>query len=801
MAKRSPGEKTRSRRTSKKEANESTPASAADGVLEPAPPPSKKTDQTEEESILKEFVVECGEMLGRLDQEFVALEKDPANASLLGGIFRTIHTIKGTCGFLGLPKLEKIAHGTEEVLSAMRDGKMLLTPRAVTTLLAAVDTIKEILTHIEAEAKEPDQIDDTIRQKLDALLAGDDVSPIKPTHAIPPREGERVPPASPLGEGTGEKAIGPSKAALEESEQPSATKASTSETSLRVDVGLLDRLMNLVGELVLARNQLLQQVRERDDAAETGTAQRMNLITTELQDTVMKTRMQPIRNIWEKFPRLVRDLTQESGKQVDLVMDGIETELDKTLLEAIKDPLTHIVRNAVDHGIEPPEVRTSRGKGAQGRLFLKAYHEGGQINIEVSDDGGGIDLERVKQKAVEKGLIRGEAAPHLSERDAMNLIFLPGLSTAEQITHVSGRGVGMDVVKTNIEKIGGTIEIKSRLKEGTTLRIKIPLTLAIIPALMVTAGQQRFAVPQAGLLELIRVDRESGEQIEMIQGAEFYRLRGALLPILRLKKILGLNRRPDEMTEMKGPNQGESETNMVVLEAGGDSFGLVVDEISDSEEIVVKPLGRQLKALSTFAGATIMGDGQVALILDVAGIAKQGGLLQEKEEHSDLDAEDQTEEVKEAERQTFLVFSLSRRDRYAVPLELVTRLEEIDPTKIEQVVGRELMQYRGELLPLVRLDKALGFDSQAEPLERLPLIVFSKNQKSVGLVVGQIVDIVEAEKLLHPPPAGKIGVQGSLVIGGQITDLLDIDPLIERAEPEWLEAHAGVGEERDGIPG
>lgn len=792
MAKRSQGKKSRSGERLKKGAK-ADPASIKEETIESSSTPMNEAIRTdEEESILKEFIVECTEMLDRLDQEFVALEKDRTNTSILASIFRTIHTIKGTCGFLGLAKLENIAHGTENVLSAMRDGKMVLTPDAVTLLLAAVDTIKEIVAHIEAASKEPDRAYDAIRQKLDALLTGND-GPVTPTWPVPLQQEESRSPMPPRGEGTAEN-VGDGEPA------PSSTPKvfSTAETSLRVDVGLLDKLMNLVGELVLARNQLLQHARERDDAAEMGTAQRMNLITTELQDAVMKTRMQPIRNVWEKFPRLIRDLTQENGKQVELIMEGIETELDKTLLEAIKDPLTHIVRNAVDHGIEPSEVRTSGGKSAQGRLFLKAYHEGGQINIEVSDDGGGIDLEKVKQKAVEKGLVRSDAAPHLSEREAMNLVFLPGLSTAERITHVSGRGVGMDVVKTNIEKIGGTIEITSRLKEGTTLRIKIPLTLAIIPALIVTANQQRFAVPQATLLELVRVDEEAGERIETIQGAEFYRLRGALLPILRLKNILRLADQPGETSE---PNRKQSETNMMVLGNGGNSFGLVVDEVSDSEEIVVKPLGRQLKDLSVFAGATIMGDGKVALILDVVGLAGEGGLQQATEKQFDLEAEEGAEETNGVERQTLLVFSLSLHDRYAVTLDRVTRLEEIDPAKVEQVVGRELMQYRGELLPLVRLDKAIGLDLQAVPQEGLPVIVFSKNQKSVGLIVGQIVDIVEADRLLHSPPMGKIGVQGSLVIAGQITDLLDIDPLIERVEPGWLEEPAGAGEGRDRIAG
>jgi two-component system chemotaxis sensor kinase CheA len=376
-----------------------------------------------------------------------------------------------------------------------------------------------------------------------------------------------------------------------------------------VDVGLLDKLMNLVGELVLARNQLLQRVREQEDAAGIGTAQRMNLITTELQDAVMKTRMQPIRNVWEKLPRVVRDLARTSGKDIELVMEGAETELDRTLLEAIKDPLTHIVRNSVDHGIETPAVRESRGKAAKGMLHLKASHEGGQITIEITDDGGGIDVEKVKRKAVEKGLISADAAAHLSEREAMSLIFHAGLSTAEKVTNVSGRGVGMDVVKTNIEKIGGAIDITSWLKQGTTFKIKIPLTLAIIPALMVTASGERFAIPQASLQELVGVDETAGERIEHIGDADFFRLRGTLLPLVYLDELFRLPRCHDHAP---GERHGAlRETNIVVLGAGGRLFGLVVDEVNDSEEIVVKPLNRQLKGLSVFAGATILGDGRV----------------------------------------------------------------------------------------------------------------------------------------------------------------------------------------------
>lgn len=557
----------------------------------------------EQESILREFLVECAERIGRLDQEFVALEKEPTNGALLASIFRTIHTIKGTCGFLGLPKLENVAHGAENILVRMRDKKMTVTPEGITLLLEAVDAIKEILAHIGSTLREPDQSYDAVREKLDAFLAGNTVA--APTAdaspAVSPDAGKEAAASPPKG-------------------------LSAGDSTIRVDVGLLDKLMNLVSELVLVRNQLLQRVRERDNAADAGIAQRMNLITTQLQESVTRTRMQPIRNVWSQFPRVVRDLAHANGKEAELVMEGAETELDKTLLEAIKDPLTHIVRNAIDHGIETPEIRKSRGKDPEGSLFLKAYHEGGQINIEMRDDGGGIDVEKVKRKAVEKGLISAESAAALSESEALDLIFLPGLSTADKVTTVSGRGVGMDVVRTNIEKISGAIEIESRLGRGTLLKLRIPLTLAIIPALMVRAGRELFAIPQANLIELVRIDIDAGERIEAIHGAEFYRLRGELLPLIRLGRVLRL---PGATVQEKTKGEVEAEeTNVVILGGGGQSFGLVVDEVSDREEIVVKPLSRHLKGLNVFAGATILGSGTVALILDVSGIAEAAGLHQ-----------------------------------------------------------------------------------------------------------------------------------------------------------------------------
>ncbi|VAX30458.1 Signal transduction histidine kinase CheA [hydrothermal vent metagenome] len=788
--------------------------------------------EEEEESILDEFLVECSEGLEQLDQQFVALEQNPTDESLLGSIFRAVHTIKGTCGFLGLPKLENVAHGAENILSAMRDHDMDVSSDGITVLLEAVDVIKEILEHIEAERREPDKNYDSVRKNLDDFLAAstdtEAVAPMTEAEAALMREmagddevivddpdetqsSEETITSEATEEASGAEAVvqeaesvneisevppetttpsPPQKSPEPVSKAPAATKTkkklSLAESSIRVDVGLLDKLINMVGELVLARNQLLQQVRQQTEAspsnASSGTVQQINLITTELQDTVMKTRMQPIKNVWDKFPRVVRDLARANGKDVDLVMEGAETELDKTLLEAIKDPMTHIIRNAADHGIELPELRRERGKSEKGTLLLKAYHEGGHINILISDDGAGINVDRVKNKAVEKGVVTQEIADKMSERESLNLIFHPGLSTAEKVTNVSGRGVGMDVVKTNIEKIGGTVSMSSRVGEGTQMRIEIPLTLAIIPALMVTSGNEPFAIPQASLLELVRVDEESRNQIEVIRGANFYRLRGVLLPLLYLNEVLVL--RPPKVSEDDIHSKG---TNIVVLRAGDHSFGLVVDTVNDSEEIVVKPLSRQLKDLSYLAGATILGDGRVALILDVMGVAQEGGLKGDEQNDTGRMVEADALINDEEGSATMILFSMNEEDRYAIPLSEVARLEEFDVEKIEQSAGQDVMQYRDELLPLVRLGDALGVMTSGEENDRVPVIVFSRHEKSIGVIVGRIIDIVEAEMHLHAAPSEKIGVKGSLVIDGKTTDLLDIEQLIECVVPGWLE--------------
>jgi two-component system chemotaxis sensor kinase CheA len=562
--------------------------------------------------------------------------------------------------------------------------------------------------------------------------------------------------------------------------------------TIRVGVTLLDRLMNLVGELVLARNQLLQFSNSTQDAGFQTLSQRMNLIASELQEEVMRTRMQPIGNIWNKFPRTVRDLALNCGKDVRVEMEGKETDLDRTIIEAIKDPLTHLVRNSVDHGIESPEDRKKAGKDPTGRLILRAFHEGGQVNIEITDDGAGLNLERIRRKAIERGVVSADQAARMPDREIFNLIFLPGFSTAEKVSNVSGRGVGMDVVKTNVEKIGGTVEVHSTAGQGTTVKVKIPLTLAIIPALMVISGGERFAIPQVSLLELVRLEPgDAAKGIEMVHGAPVYRLRGRLLPLIYLNR---------ELQIASAGDAGPSATNIVVVQADGREFGLVVDEITDTEEIVVKPLGKQLKGISAYSGATIMGDGRVALILDILGLAQRARVIGESRESAlkEKDKDRNKNKGKDdaaTDHQTLLLVQCGSRNRMAIPLSLVARLEEFPPSAIELAGEQEVTQYRGQIMPLIRLSRILELSgAAASPLaadERMQVVVYSESGRSVGLIVDRIVDIVD-EKLVLQNPAERRGVLGSSVIQKRVTDLLDVPGVVRDALLSFAEKQPQV---------
>lgn len=739
------------------------------------------------EDPVKEFLIESYENLDMLDRNLVDLEQDPRNESTLANIFRTIHTIKGTCGFLAFHKLEAISHTGENLLSRMRDGELLLNAEITTGLLAMVDAIRTILGQIEVTGAEGDGDYSTLVAELKRLndTNGAPKAPPAPQAATP--AAAPVPVAAPVAPPVAAPPAAPAPVALaadaddrrggDDRRSGDERRGAAADSSLRVDVVLLDKLMNLVGELVLARNQILQFTATQSDNAFTGATQRLNLVTSELQEGVMKTRMQPIGNIWSKFPRIVRDLSVQCGKQVRIEMEGKETELDKTIVEAIKDPLTHVVRNAVDHGIEAPELRATRGKAAEGVLRLRAFHEGGQINIEISDDGGGIDPARVRAKAVQRGVVSAEAAARMSDHEIVRLVFMPGFSTAEQVSNISGRGVGMDVVKTNIEKIGGQVDIQSRVGEGTTLKVKIPLTLAIIPALMVAgADGERFAIPQVSLLELVRLEGDQARAgVERIQGAQFYRLRGNLLPLVHLDDAFGARRGPVESDVV----------NIVVLKADDRQFGLVVDAIHDTEEIVVKPLGKQLKGVDVFAGATIMGDGHVALILDVMGIAQRASVISSlRDRHlADADGADADEEAAKGDLQTMLVCRVGAADRMAIPLSLVARLEEFTEASIETSGDGRVVQYRGEIMPLLDLGRI--FKGEATPRgDTYQVVVHSDGQRSVGLVVAEILDIV-SERIVVQRRASRAGVLGSAVIQQRVTDLIDVQSVVAAEEPAW----------------
>ena len=764
------------------------------------------SDMEMDESIVKEFLVESYENLDQLDRDLIALEESPNDEETLASVFRTIHTIKGTCGFLDFSKLESVAHVGENLLSMLRDGKLVLNPTITTALLSMVDAVREILGCIEDTSREGDTDYTGLVETLSRLQLGPQQEPpAAEGDAEPTKIGEILVDAGQvtetqvtdaslrqsagdprhLGEILVEEGALEPKDVVDALKVQGKTRTHVADSSIRVDVALLDKLMNLVGELVLARNQILQFSTKQQDATFAGTSQRLNLITTELQGGVMKTRMQPIGNIWSKFPRVVRDLSQSCGKKIRIEMEGKETDLDKTIIEAIKDPLTHIVRNSADHGIEPPEDRTRAGKRAEGRLLLRAFHEGGQVDIEISDDGAGIDPVKIREKAVKKGLITADQAQKMGDREAVNLIFLPGFSTAEKVTNVSGRGVGMDVVKTNIEKIGGTVDVTSTFGEGTTMKIKIPLTLAIIPALIITCGGNRYAIPQVSLLELVRLeDEQVTNGIESIHGAPVYRLRGRLLPLVDLGRQLRMD---------SGDPSEQGVVNIVVLQADERQFGLVVESINDTEEIVVKPLGKQLKGISVFAGATIMGDGTVALILDILGIAQQAHVVSQVRDRALTDGirGDRNESTS---RQTFLLLGVNG-GRLAIPLSLVARLEEFNLDDVEHTGAMEVVQYRDKIMPILRLSDLLDFgDSQSDNGDTLQVVVYSNGDNSVGLAVDNILDIVE-DDMTSQRTSSQHGLLGSAVIDGKVTDLLDVESIVRANAPTFFDKTATAVEE------
>lgn len=706
------------------------------------------------DELTREFLIESQEGLDRMERCLTELEERPQDGELLADIFRSVHTIKGTTGFLGYSRLESLSHAGENLLGMLRDGKLVANASIISALLLLLDGLRAILASIEANGSEGDGDDHAVIERLCDLQNGVAIADANEAIAVavetpasrkrarkqaPGSNRPRKRVSSPVMPGPlphfepGPNNESAATAALQSAGAEGSAKAVTSaaDSTLRVDVNLLNRMMNLVGELVLTRNQILQATSA--DAGFTMLSRRLDMVTADLREAVMKARMQPVSHVFSKFPRLVRDLAQQLGKRVRLEMEGQETELDKSLLEAIKDPLTHSVRNSIDHGIEEPHAREAMGKPAEGVLKLRAYQDGSHVVVEVMDDGGGIRVEKVRDKAIERKLISAEKAAQSSERELLQLIFLPGFSTAAAVTNVSGRGVGMDVVRNNVEKIGGKVEIESRAGKGTTLRLRIPLTLAIIPALIVRSRRQNFALPQGVLHELVHLDMEQAKtQIEWLENAPLYRLRGRLLPLVFLHRML----------EQQDAAEVGAGCYIAVLNADGRRFGLVIDGLADPEEIVVKPLSPVLKQIGLFSGATVMGNGEMALILDPGALAIRAsiGLSSEEDEKQ---AADETVKADKGEDEFLLVETGT--ERAALPLGDVLRIERIPRASIERIGQTPVLRFEGTLLPLEDSSGMLQQPGSADA--QMTVVVCRDGARHVGVAVSQVLDVASGTPL------------------------------------------------------
>jgi two-component system chemotaxis sensor kinase CheA len=747
------------------------------------------------DELTREFLIESQEGLDRMERCLTDLEERPEDSALIAEIFRSVHTIKGTTGFLGFKRLEKLAHAGENLLGMLREGKLTADRPTITGLLHLLDGLRVILKTIETEQSEGDAEDTELIEQLELLQApamalAKQTATAKaaaPPAAAPPvgARGPGFPPPPPAP--APEKPIVVESAAPvveqkapAEAEEPVARPraqgiGTAAESTLRVDVTLLNRMMNLVGELVLTRNQVLQATAA--DPNLTLLSRRLDMVTADLRESVMKARMQPVSNIFSKVPRMVRDLSQGLGRRVRLQVEGQETELDKSLLEAIKDPLTHAVRNSLDHGIEPPDVRQAAGKDPEGVLKLRASQEGSHVVIEVSDDGAGINVERVRAKAIERGLITVERAAHLGERELLQLIFLPGFSTAAAVTNVSGRGVGMDVVRTNVEKIGGKVEIDSRTGKGTTLRMRIPLTLAIIPALIVRSVNQSFALPQGALSELVHVPPAmASTAIEWMEGAPLYRLRGKLLPLVFLDRLLVPNGVHKLATER--------DNFIAVLDADGRRFGLVVDGLADPEEIVVKPLSAVLKEIGVYSGATVLGNADLALILDPGSIAVKAGVTISAEAASARAAEG--EEVDAAKSLEYLLVEAAERQA-AVPLKDVLRIEQLPIKRIEYIGYRPVLNFEGQLLPVEDTGGVIAA-AQGNPEAQIIVVVCREGNRHVGIAVSHVLDVAAGGDLFEAGTSARAG--GVTLLKNRVTGVVDLGgvaplPAMENTTSDW----------------
>jgi two-component system chemotaxis sensor kinase CheA len=760
------------------------------------------------DELTREFLIESQEGLDRMERCLTDLEERPQDAGLIGEIFRSVHTIKGTTGFLGFKRLEKLAHAGENLLGLLREGKLTADSPTITGLLQLLDGLRSILKTIETDSNEGEGEDALLIGRLEELQlpaqaqvkqpvcakagARSASAPAEPvTSSVPQAVASPAqPPASaPVPQGPAPAqpaeplpAVAPVPEQAEGDSVRPRAQGTAAESTLRVDVTLLNRMMNLVGELVLTRNQVLQATSA--DPNMTLLTRRLDMVTADLRESVMKARMQPVSNIFSKMPRLVRDLSQSLGRRVRLQVEGQDTELDKSLLEAIKDPLTHAVRNSLDHGIEMPDVRIAAGKNPEGTLKLRATQEGSHVIIEVYDDGAGIAVEKIRQKAIERGLITPERAAHMAERELLQLIFVPGFSTAAAVTNVSGRGVGMDVVRTNVEKIGGKVEIDSRAGKGTTLRMRIPLTLAIIPALIVRSINQSFALPQGALSELVHIPPEqAATAIEWIENAPLYRLRGKLLPLVFLDRLL--------MPGVEHKIATERDNFIAVLDADGRRFGLVVDGLADPEEIVVKPLSGVLKDIGLFSGATVLGNADLALILDPGSIAMKAGVTLRDE---DAALADEGEAVSGAAKNLEYLLVEAAGRQAAVPLTDVLRIEQLPLSRIEYVGYRPVLNFEGQLLPVEDSGGVLAA-VEGNPQAQIIVVVCREGNRHVGIAVSHVLDVAAGGDLFEAGTNQRTG--GVTLLKSRVTGVVDLDavaplPAGEQARAEWSQMEETV---------
>lgn len=790
----------------------------------------------EDPELLAEFTIEAMAGLAQVDQNLLAMEQS-ADDSLINEVFRAVHSVKGSAGFLGFNSVQKLAHEFETILDLVRHNQLQLNSDGIDAMLRSNDALKSMLesphiafdvvpfindlkrwqaiqtggpspalNHAEDNlsdiadrvAATTDQLDQRIASLNDEAVVYVEAKPSNPSIAdfempkpetptvsanlkpvtTPPLTSVQpvapVAPAAPVSPPSDISATSfkmPTSSTGTPLAEPTHTpKSSAHDSTIRVPVAVLEELVTLAGELVLSRNQLLRMI-NASKLKEFGTiGSRIDQVTTAMQDSIMSARMQQVSLLFNRFPRLVRDLNQKLGKRCRVLIEGGDVELDKTILEALSDPLTHLLRNSLDHGIELPEKRVANGKPAEGTLQLKAFHEGGKVRIIIEDDGAGVNRDRVLQKAIERGLVPSDAAQRMSDREIVNLIFKPGFSTADVISDVSGRGVGMDVVRTNIERIGGTVDVDSETGKGAKVHITLPLTLAIIPSWIVQQDDFRFAIPEASVIEFISLTpADKNERLERINDSEMIRWRGGLLPLLRLRECLPQGCRISD--------RRQSINKVVVIETGIFQFGLAVEQVCDPEHVVVKPIGNHLGQCGYLEGVAVLGDGKVAYILGMLGIAEKAKLgvkvVPVPDETVKID-------VMRNESQAAVLIRRTNGNLAAIPRMVLQRIERVDPAHVQNTADMLIMPYRGEQLQIFELEPGILRSVRDTKQDFCYVTVFTVRDKEVGLIVPEIIDIRDISTQVSIKESIHRAVCGTVLVDGIVVELLDVYTFADR---------------------